>query len=73
MPIYEYRCRDCRQHFETLVTAERRPACPGCGSADLDKQFSVFAVAARSADAAPMSGPCGTCGDPQGPGACRLN
>jgi putative FmdB family regulatory protein len=73
MPIYEYLCRDCHHPFETLVTAERRPACPTCGSANLDKQVSVFAVSAGSADAAPTAGSCGTCGDPRGPGACSLN
>jgi putative FmdB family regulatory protein len=73
MPIYEYRCRSCDRPFEALVTAARTPACPGCGSADLEKQHSVFAVTARSSEPhAPMS-PCGTCGDPRGAGACSLN
>jgi putative FmdB family regulatory protein len=76
MPIYEYVCRDCQRRFETLVTAGRQPSCPGCESQTLDKQFSVFAVAARS-DAGPELGPapgsCGTCGDPRGPGSCSLD
>lgn len=73
MPIFEYRCRDCRHPFETLVTADRRPACPTCGSDQLDKQISVFAVAGRSQAPALATGACGTCGDPRGPGACSLN
>ncbi len=73
MPIYEYQCRDCRHPFETLVTGARQPACPTCGSANLDKQLSVFAVSAKSAAAVPVAGACGSCGDPRGPGACSLN
>jgi putative FmdB family regulatory protein len=75
MPIYEYICRDCRHQFETLVTAERQPSCPSCHGRGLDKQISVFAVSAsgKSHDSAPAVGACGTCGDPRGPGACRLD
>jgi len=73
MPIYEYICRDCESRFETLVTAERQPSCPKCRGQALDKQLSVFAVSAKSQDAMPSSGGCGTCGDPRGPGACSLN
>jgi putative FmdB family regulatory protein len=74
MPIFEYRCRDCRHPFEALVTTDRRPVCPTCGGADLEKQISVFAVASRSSteSSEPVSA-CGTCGDPRGPGACSLN
>jgi putative FmdB family regulatory protein len=75
MPIFEYICRGCQHRFETLVTAERRPACPTCQGHELDKQFSVFAVSSKSSTPATtsMRGPCGTCGDPRGPGACSLN
>jgi putative FmdB family regulatory protein len=73
MPIFEYICRDCHQQFETFVTAERRPACPSCHGKELDKQLSVFAVSTRAATPAPCDSPCGQCGDPRGPGACRLN
>ena len=73
MPIFEYICRDCHHHFETLVTRERQPVCPTCHGESLDKQLSVFAVAAKSSDAAPEAGACGRCGDPRGPGACSLN
>jgi putative FmdB family regulatory protein len=74
MPLFEYVCRDCHRAFEALVTASRLPACPACQSQALDKQLSVFAVSAKSRPAsAPMAGPCGSCGDPRGPGACSLN
>jgi putative FmdB family regulatory protein len=73
MPIYEYVCRDCERRFEAIVTASRPAACPDCESRDLQKQHSVFAVGAKSADAVPAMGACGTCGDPRGPGSCSLN
>ena len=73
MPLFEYICRDCAQAFETLVTASRQPACPVCDSQSLEKQLSVFAVSVTSRTTAPAAGPCGTCGDPRGPGACNLN
>jgi putative FmdB family regulatory protein len=74
MPLFEYVCRDCQHQFETLVTASRQPVCPVCDSRELEKQLSVFAVGAKSdAGRAAAPGPCGTCGDPRGPGACTIN
>jgi putative FmdB family regulatory protein len=73
VPIFEYICRQCHHRFETIVRGDRPAACPECRSDALDKQHSVFAVAARSSSPAPMPGACGTCGDPRGPGACRVN
>jgi hypothetical protein len=37
---------------------------------ELEKKLAVFATQG-STPAAPMG--CGTCGDPRGPGACKLN
>jgi putative FmdB family regulatory protein len=75
MPLFEYECRDCHHHFELLVRESTALECPACHGADLDKQLSVFAVAAPGAspsyEAAP--GPCGTCGHPDGPGSCGVN
>jgi putative FmdB family regulatory protein len=74
MPIHEYACRSCRHEFETLVRSSDTPSCASCGSTELEKKLSVFATqasAAGSAAEAPMG--CGTCGDPRGPGACKLN
>jgi putative FmdB family regulatory protein len=75
MPVYEYVCRGCGHPFEELVFGDEKPACPKCASADLEKQFSVFASGRDSAAAWDLSGPgaCGTCGDPRGPGACSMN
>jgi putative FmdB family regulatory protein len=47
MPIYEYKCRGCGRCFETLVRAASTPACPGCGSPDLERLLSLFAVSSE--------------------------
>ena len=80
MPLYEYVCRRCSNRFESLILGSDRPACPGCRSEDLEKMFSTFAVgtgggqAARAAEAPPeAAGPCGSCGDPRGPGSCAID
>ena len=44
MPIYEYKCKKCGREFEALVTGDKTPGCPGCGSRSLDKKFSTFAA-----------------------------
>ena len=76
MPLYEYACRQCAKEFEALVRASDTPSCPVCRSDDLQRKLSVFAAhtAGGGADSAmPAIGPCGSCGDPRGPGACSLN
>jgi len=72
MPLYEYQCRSCDNHFELLVRESTKLECPKCASHELDKQLSVFAVSAPSNGSrmdAPM--PCGSCGDPRGAGSCK--
>ena len=68
MPIHEYACRGCGHEFETLVRSGDAPGCTKCGRHDLDKKLSVFAT-----QGSPEPAACGTCGDPRGPGACKLN
>ena len=41
MPIYEYRCRDCRKTFEVLVRGDDAPSCPHCGGSSLDKLITA--------------------------------
>ncbi len=75
MPIFEYRCLNCDKDFETLVMrSEETPQCPSCDGTRLEKQLSVFAVGNGGELARPESpAPCGSCGDPRGPGACSIN
>jgi putative FmdB family regulatory protein len=45
MPIYEYACMECEEHFDELVRRDDQiVACPSCGAADVLKQVSAFAV-----------------------------
>ncbi len=50
------------------------PVCPSCDSGDLTRLISTFGVSQGASDPGPLyPGPCGTCGDPAGPGACSPN
>jgi len=52
MPIFEYRCGECRRRFSLLVgvvAAGPEQRCPRCGCAQISRLVSRFAVA-RSED-----------------------
>jgi putative FmdB family regulatory protein len=73
MPIFEYACEECGHEFEALIFGTNKAECPKCHSKKLAPQLSVFAVSAKgSTSASPSSGPCGSCGDPRGAGACSI-
>ena len=46
MPIYEFKCKECKTGFESLMLPghESDESCPNCGSAKVDKLFSAFAT-----------------------------
>jgi putative FmdB family regulatory protein len=77
MPLFEYSCRKCSRRFERLVFGAETPECPSCGSPDLEKLLSAFAVGggsdASGEFAGDAGGGCGSCGDPRGPGSCAIN
>jgi putative FmdB family regulatory protein len=77
MPLYEYSCRSCDKEFESFIRGSETPACPSCRSEDLQRKLSLFAAhtggASSSSEATAAMGPCGSCGDPRGPGACSMN
>ena len=53
MPIYEYRCNDCRKRvtiFQRTFSQQITPVCDRCHGTNLERLFSRFAVA-KSADA----------------------
>ena len=72
MPIFEYICQECDNRFETIVFGKEKARCPKCESTKLAPQLSVFAVSSKSGSQAASPGPCGSCGDPRGPGACSM-
>ncbi len=61
MPIYEYKCESCNHAFEHLARtlSAPTPACPKCGKAKVNKQFSTFS--ASVAASAPESCSLGAC------------
>ncbi|MCC6522873.1 MAG: zinc ribbon domain-containing protein [Polyangiaceae bacterium] len=79
MPLYEFVCGKCKKPFEELVSSSEAssPPCPACGAGGSERVLSVFAVghaegrSSARADALPAG--CGSCGNPDGPGACRFN
>ena len=71
MPIFEYVCQDCGHGFEALVYGNEKAQCPKCQSRKLTPQLSTFAVTTKKAPSSlPRTAPCGSCGDPGGPGSC---
>jgi putative FmdB family regulatory protein len=53
MPIYEYRCQDCRRKvsiFFRRMGADEGAACPVCGSTRLERLYSRFALARSEED-----------------------
>lgn len=50
MPIYDYHCAQCNKDFELLVSHSAVPACPTCGSPELEKRLSLPAPKGKTAD-----------------------
>lgn len=72
MPLFDFACRACGHRFEDLVRGDEPVTCPRCSATGPERLPSTFAVRGQaSPPAAPP--PCGSCGDPRGPGACALD
>lgn len=53
MPIYEYRCNNCRRRVEVFAqgfSSLPKPRCTRCGSEDLTRMLSRFAVRRSKSD-----------------------
>jgi putative FmdB family regulatory protein len=63
MPIYEFICRKCGRHFESLVRlgGEKGVCCPGCGAADIKKLISAFGIGGGGSRLKTASSSCTTC------------
>jgi putative FmdB family regulatory protein len=46
MPLFKYRCNECHQQFEELVSfsESQNVECPNCQSKNTDKLVSIFAT-----------------------------
>lgn len=54
MPLYEYRCVDCRERFEVLQSmgeGSEDISCPSCGGCSIQRQLSTFAGITGSSSA----------------------
>lgn len=51
MPLFDFRCQSCAQEFERLVRppsyGDPAPKCPACGSEQLERLLSTFALTYR--------------------------
>lgn len=73
MPIYEYICDECEEHFEKIVINKQQEiACPKCASKKASIQLSVFSSAGNGASAKPSGGFSGGGGSCCG-GGCGCN
>jgi putative FmdB family regulatory protein len=43
MPIYEFACGACGEHFEELTRADATPRCPACGATEAERLISLVA------------------------------
>ncbi len=73
MPIFEFHCKECREEFKTLRSANKlnEVACSACGS---ERVVRLLSVTARASADAQTSGPCATPmsgGCCMGTGGCR--
>jgi putative FmdB family regulatory protein len=61
MPLFEYRCKDCGEKFETLVlSSSEEIECPKCGSKKTEKQMSMFASAGVNGSGGASASSCGS-------------
>ena len=62
MPLYEYRCKECKHVTEVLeqANASGRHTCEKCGSGRMEKLVSTFGVGSNPRSSS-GSCPTGTC------------
>jgi len=61
MPMYEYVCMKCEQHFEELVRGDQEVSCPQCGTTNVSRQLSTFAMIGTAGQTGALGGGGGGC------------
>jgi putative FmdB family regulatory protein len=64
MPIYEYQCQECGEHFDKFLrsfSAEADVVCPKCGSREIRKGFSIFASRGTNGGGTEAVSPAAAC------------
>ncbi len=72
MPLFEYRCQECRRRFTLLVgmvSEAPQQVCPRCGGSQLQKLISRFSVARSEDDILDSVTDPTLLGDPENPKA----
>ncbi len=65
MPLYEFVCSSCGQHFEKMMRFSeiaQQPECPSCRSVDTRKQISMIASQSSSSGTNVSTSSCGSRG-----------
>jgi putative FmdB family regulatory protein len=73
MPLYEFRCGNCRAEFEALCRDSRAEgaACPECGGQELLRLISRFAMSRQLTPCGtPAADAAGSCGYNARTGGC---
>ena len=79
MPLYEYKCSNCKTKFEVLhksATQTREVPCPSCNSVQIKKLFSTFSSNVSSDSHTSSECSSGQCQNPVSgcsTGLCGLN
>ena len=69
MPIYEYRCQECKALFETIVTSAENSTevtCPKCSSSAVKKTISASSFRISSGSSVIPSGALSGCSTKSG-------
>ncbi len=63
MPIYEFKCNDCAEKFEALVSMgkEKQVSCLTCGSFKIQKCVSSFGIGGGNNRTSSSGKNCTTC------------
>jgi putative FmdB family regulatory protein len=64
MPLYEYVCKDCGHHFDTLRSmkdADKPIQCRSCQSQQTSRALSVFFASSEGRSVASSGSGCGGC------------
>lgn len=72
MPLFEYRCEECKRKFTLLVGMVAdgpKQECPRCGSAQIRKLISRFTIARTEDDILDDMADPSSLGDPEDPKA----
>ena len=43
MPLYDFRCLDCGEHFEEFASPGHTAPCAACGSVEVERVLTAFA------------------------------